>query len=167
MDKKEAAVLVRDMVPYVDILKNIVRYFRSGEHIDVLEIGVRRGTSTKAILRGITERLGTGHLYSIDIDKRDDAVDSKLKENWDFIMGDSKSVGWDKPVDILFIDGDHTYNGVKADFEKFFPFVKEGGLVLMHDITNRDVGVKDYWREITYPKANIKLNGVGLGIINK
>jgi predicted O-methyltransferase YrrM len=39
-----------------------------------------------------------------------------------------------KRLDFLFIDGDHTYEGVKQDFEMYTPLVRKGGLVAMHDI---------------------------------
>lgn len=37
-------------------------------------------------------------------------------------------------VDFLFIDGDHTYEGVKQDFEMYSELVSEGGIIAMHDI---------------------------------
>lgn len=37
-------------------------------------------------------------------------------------------------VDFLFIDGDHGYAGVKADFELYSPLVRPGGLIAFHDI---------------------------------
>ena len=37
-------------------------------------------------------------------------------------------------IDVLFIDGDHTYAGAKADFERYTPLVRPGGLVVFHDI---------------------------------
>ncbi len=39
-----------------------------------------------------------------------------------------------EPVDFLFIDADHTYAGVKRDFELYAPLVRPGGLIAMHDI---------------------------------
>jgi predicted O-methyltransferase YrrM len=39
-----------------------------------------------------------------------------------------------RPVDFLFIDGDHTYDGVARDFELYTPLVRPGGLVALHDI---------------------------------
>lgn len=37
-------------------------------------------------------------------------------------------------VDFLFIDGDHTYEGVKRDFEMYKPLVRDGGVIALHDI---------------------------------
>ena len=39
-----------------------------------------------------------------------------------------------EPIDFLFIDGDHTYDGVRADFEAYTPLVRRGGLIAFHDI---------------------------------
>lgn len=39
-----------------------------------------------------------------------------------------------REVDLLFIDGDHTYAGVRSDFEMYGSLVREGGLVAFHDI---------------------------------
>ena len=39
-----------------------------------------------------------------------------------------------REVDVLFIDGDHTYEGVKRDFEMYAPLVREGGVIGFHDI---------------------------------
>ncbi|MCL5876647.1 MAG: class I SAM-dependent methyltransferase [Candidatus Bathyarchaeota archaeon] len=41
-------------------------------------------------------------------------------------------------IDFLFIDGDHTYDGVKKDFEIYSPLVKEGGIIAFHDIAQHD-----------------------------
>ncbi|MFX1570573.1 MAG: class I SAM-dependent methyltransferase [Promethearchaeota archaeon] len=55
-------------------------------------------------------------------------------------------------LDFLFIDGDHTYNGVKQDFEMYSPLVKENGKIAFHDIvphpTYPDAEVDLYWNEI-------------------
>lgn len=37
-------------------------------------------------------------------------------------------------LDYLFIDGDHTYEGVKLDFEMYSPLVRNGGIIAFHDI---------------------------------
>jgi cephalosporin hydroxylase len=57
-------------------------------------------------------------------------------------------------VDFIFIDGDHEYEGVKADFYNFYPFVKPGGHIAFHDILDteyhRKYGcmVAQFWNEI-------------------
>lgn len=57
----------------------------------------------------------------------------------------------DKQVDILFIDGDHQYDGVKKDFELWSPLVRSGGVIVFHDIIKCDVnnyGVHILWEEL-------------------
>jgi predicted O-methyltransferase YrrM len=58
----------------------------------------------------------------------------------------------DQPVDFLFIDGDHTYAGVKQDFEMYSPLVRKGGLVAFHDIVlhppKLDCHVDEFWNEL-------------------
>jgi len=39
-----------------------------------------------------------------------------------------------KKLDFLFIDGDHTYKGVKKDFEMYSPMVRREGIIAFHDI---------------------------------
>lgn len=55
-------------------------------------------------------------------------------------------------LDILFIDGDHTYSGVKRDFELWSPLVRPGGYVIFHDILPHkalhDCEVDKLWSEL-------------------
>jgi predicted O-methyltransferase YrrM len=57
-----------------------------------------------------------------------------------------------RPVDFLFIDGDHRYEGVKQDFEMYSPLVRSGGLIAFHDIMQpshlTNPGVAGLWQEI-------------------
>jgi predicted O-methyltransferase YrrM len=46
-------------------------------------------------------------------------------------------------LDFLFIDGDHTSEGVRKDFEMYSPLVRKGGIIAFHDITWDHV--RDYW----------------------
>jgi cephalosporin hydroxylase len=50
-----------------------------------------------------------------------------------------------RPVDFLFIDGDHTYDGVKRDFELYSPLVRAGGTVAFHDIVPQGAR-EDVWQ---------------------
>jgi predicted O-methyltransferase YrrM len=40
----------------------------------------------------------------------------------------------DRAIDFLFIDGDHSYEGVKTDFERYSTLVRPGGLIGLHDV---------------------------------
>lgn len=57
-----------------------------------------------------------------------------------------------RPVDVLFIDGDHTVEGVRRDLELYGPLLAEDGLVAFHDIVpgpHTSVGgVPTFWAEL-------------------
>jgi predicted O-methyltransferase YrrM len=84
-------------------------------------------------------------------------------------------------IDFLFLDGDHTYNGVKSDFEMYSSLVKKGGIIAFHDIISHDkyhnpdgtINVNRFWIEIKNSYKNIELikdinqGWAGIGIIYK
>lgn len=55
-------------------------------------------------------------------------------------------------IDFLFIDGDHTYDGVRQDFETYARMVRPGGLIAFHDVAPHDgdarCEVDRLWAEI-------------------
>jgi len=73
-------------------------------------------------------------------------------------------------IDLLHIDGLHTYDAVSEDFNSWIDRVSSGGIVLMHDVTCREpgFGVWQFWDEIKdeYPSFLFD-HGHGLGVIKK
>ena len=83
-------------------------------------------------------------------------------------------------LDFLFIDGDHSYAGVRADFELYGPLVQPGGLIALHDIwpASRsggtcppNDGVVDFWRELasgleTEQFVDRSPDGFGIGVVH-
>lgn len=65
-----------------------------------------------------------------------------------------KKILKDKLIDVLFIDGDHSYEGVKKDFEMYHPLVKTGGIIAFHDIVvhppDINCNVNKFWNEIKH-----------------
>ncbi len=43
---------------------------------------------------------------------------------------------WDRPIRLLWIDGDHSYKGCKEDFDLFSPHLTEGAVIAFHDTLN-------------------------------
>ena len=80
-----------------------------------------------------------------------------------------------KPVDFLFIDGDHTEKGVEQDFENYRGLVRPGGLIAFHDIApNQKLAtnqVQHFWKRIrgqhdTHESiADPKQIGFGIGVL--
>lgn len=89
-----------------------------------------------------------------------------------------KNVLGNSNVDFLFIDGDHTYEGVKKDFEYYSPLVKKG-IIAFHDIVPASDskphlfsgGVPKFWKEIceNYSYREIvhdwNQGGYGIGVL--
>jgi predicted O-methyltransferase YrrM len=79
------------------------------------------------------------------------------------------------PLDFLFIDGDHSYEGVRRDFLDYGPMVRPGGVVALHDILPHSEGlggeVPRFWAEIREDYQGIELvedrqlDGFGIGVI--
>lgn len=70
-------------------------------------------------------------------------------------------------IDFLFIDGDHTYEGAKKDYEMFSPLVRRGGIVAFHDVVyDTDIQVRRLFLELNEPKESIEITH-GIGVIYK
>ncbi|NOU79482.1 class I SAM-dependent methyltransferase [Paenibacillus sp. LMG 31459] len=74
----------------------------------------------------------------------------------------------DKSIDVLHIDGLHTYEAVKNDYECWLPKLADNGIIMFHDITvtKDDFGVYRLWEELKelYPAVQFE-HCFGLGIL--
>ena len=132
----------------------------------ILEIGRFTGGSTILLAAAAGEH---GIVVSLDIDPRDDSNVHKIIGTMsdmaltELFTGDSREMtlpsDYQIDYDLVFIDGDHTYEGVKADFERWAPKARKGGFVAFHDMveTRPDIargfttccpGVNQLYREI-------------------
>jgi hypothetical protein len=73
----------------------------------------------------------------------------------------------------IYIDGDHSYEGVKHDYETFWPWLSLGGFMAFHDVCvdkeshYGNFGVKKFWKEIAKDEhLTIDLSS-GLGLLKK
>ena len=133
-----------------------------------VEIGVMFGGTLYAFTKLFDRAIG------IDISENELSYD--LKEPHEYIIGNSKDPRIlsrvKEDIDFLFIDGDHSYEGVSRDFELWYPKVRKGGLVALHDIRGVNIegidGVKDFWNEIKNKyrteeiMAHEKFYGIGI-----
>ena len=77
------------------------------------------------------------------------------------------------PVDVLFIDGDHSYAGVTQDLAMYGPLVKPGGFIAFHDINDTEVHrefgceVHRLWQELPGGKREFNVHGRwgGIGVV--
>jgi len=121
-------------------LEMLMRYARDARTI--CEIGCYEGRTSVALANGTA-----GNVYSIDPFFRGrlgicyTEWVAKLNRwrngarNLCYIQGLSQEVaaGFDLPIDFLFVDADHSYEAVKMDWKEWFPKVKKGGYIALHD----------------------------------
>jgi len=123
---------------------------------NALEIGRYNGGTTHSLCQ-IFE-----NVISIDIERQPN-IDflEQVNQNLTIITADSKDSETievikllDKKFDLIFIDGDHSYEGVKKDLELYNQFLSPTGIILFHDIihsewhTNMNCGVPELWDEL-------------------
>lgn len=86
----------------------------------------------------------------------------RKKQSMHFVKGDSharstlaevEKILSGRRLDFLFIDGDHTYSGVKEDFSMYGALVRKGGAIVFHDVvfhphTGPDCEVDRFWNEV-------------------
>ena len=127
------------------IARALARSFQiKGVDITALEIGVREASTTIPLLAGLTAGNPNARLVSLDndTDLDRDALTrgiarveaAGLAHAWEFHKTDSHT--WTPTRDafhLLHIDGDHSYVGVKTDFERYTPLLARHGLVTLHD----------------------------------
>jgi MMP 1-O-methyltransferase len=125
-------------------------------HGAIVEIGSFKGKST-VMLASVAARYGLGPVVAIDPHTGPSPTDPILNattSTFDEFLASLKSAGveehveahrefsgavakdWNRPIRVLWIDGDHTYAGAKEDFDLFTTHLVEGGVVALHDALN-------------------------------
>lgn len=136
-------------------IKMLARHCRPGAKIRCIDTGV--GAET---LAGVN----TGeYLQRAMAELRADGFDAQC------FLGDShgpEAVEFARksgPYDVVFIDGDHSYEGARSDWLDYGPL---GSMVAFHDIAHRDHGVGTLWRELKATKRTHECvkSSMGTGI---
>lgn len=165
--------------------------FNWREHIDFAQWIVKRKNAEVVVDLGVDYGYSTfsfglpkiGKVYGIDSFEGDSHAGER--NTYDYVMEMQKKLEldhitfikgyfdeiakiWDKKIDVLHIDGFHTYEAVKNDYETWSKFLKDDGIILMHDtcVENPGFGVKRFFGEINLPKLNFSVSH-GLGVVSK
>lgn len=75
--------------------------------------------------------------------------------------------GWEKPIGLLWIDGDHSHEAVKRDVECWEPFVLTQGIVAFHDSLDQRLGPAKVIEEVLSTGRFQRLDQVGLTTVLK
>lgn len=104
-----------------------------------LEVGVDKGKSLSIVRMVAKEGV---LVYGVDL-----RLDPKVPKTT-FLRGDSVGIAqlWGdengQEISVLFIDGDHSYEGCKRDIDAWYPHMKKDGVMLFHDCDESSPGVQ-------------------------
>lgn len=155
----------------VEFLQELAQQLRPNAKI--VNIGAGAGTSCLAFLEAREDL----NVFTVDIQAEASSLGGLVSERnalegagmWGLarhvqIHGDSKQVGrvWDRgPVDLVFIDGDHGYDGCAGDVRAWSPHIRVGGFIVFHDLGNDVWGqVRDVVRDLIDPNEEWEPAGV-------
>jgi cellulose synthase/poly-beta-1,6-N-acetylglucosamine synthase-like glycosyltransferase len=152
----------------------------------IVELSTHAGNSYFAFCQAVKE-LGIGSkcyavdtwqgdehagFYGEDVFKRVKSINTNEYSSFSFLQqmtfDDALKYHDDKSIDLLHIDGLHTYDAVKHDFETWLPKMSDQGIILLHDtnVREKEFGVWKYFEEIKniYPSFEF-IHGNGLGVL--
>jgi predicted O-methyltransferase YrrM len=175
----------------IEEILDLLNLLASTQPKNILEIGTDKG-GTLYLFTKVVHPAAT--LVSVDLRLTRANLFSSFARNQQtvtLIEGDSTAPAtlekirhiFPDGLDFLFIDGDHSYTGVKQDFRNYSMLVRPGGLVAFHDIVEDNEtrygvvtggwsgGVPRFWQEIkkeyrhTEFVKNYQQGGLGLGVL--
>ena len=152
-----------------------------------VELGVKQGESYFSFCQSAAENKINVRCYGVDswrgdiqTGELDPEIQHEVAEyNWQYssfselkamLFAEALGDFPDATIDLLHIDGTHTYDDVKADFESWLPKLSPNGIILLHDVMLRDrgFGVWKLWEEIAREDNSFLFEfGYGLGVWKK
>lgn len=156
------------IMQYAEIWRPMLKILVDLNAVRILEIGTDKGYSLRLFCKFL--KATGGHIWSIDI------ADPNFKKSWmrgfknyTLIKADSLLIRWKQPVDLLYLDGKHTFEQVYQELELYGDHAK---VIMSHDIMNvsDECGVMEAFQAYAW-KHQLPLTiypGVcGLGVIWK
>jgi Methyltransferase domain len=154
----------------------------------LVELGTHYGESYYGMCQAVQENAVSCMCYAVDTWKGDDQsgfydesvfeeVNTYNEENYSsfskllrMTFDEAVESFGDGTVDLLHIDGLHTYGAVRHDFDNWLPKVRRGGVVLLHDTAARHPGFEVWrlWQELAEEFSHLEFtHSWGLGVLRK
>ena len=151
----------------MEVLKEEVEKLKPGDVY--LEIGVAQGKSLTTAYHFSKEGVITVGIDYFDPHRRGEFMNMTVGDfpnghriigdgsDCIFIHSDARAVAkiWKTPINLLFIDGGHNYEDVKADTLEFMPHVIKGSTILLHDYDGQNAPGVPKWIDEKFPHAEI------------
>jgi predicted O-methyltransferase YrrM len=153
----------------------------------VVELGTHRGTSLFAFCQAAKDHLLETEIVAVDAWKGDEQAGfydenvfqevNEIKDNYYSRINvkllrktfdEAANEFEEDSIDILHIDGLHTYEAVKHDFENWCPKINDSGIIIFHDIEvgENDFGVYKLWENLKEKFSTIEFyHSFGLGVL--
>lgn len=170
----------KEHIPFAFFLVEILKpeifvelgVFKGGSYNAFCQAVKETGTGTKCY--GVDSWEGDKHSGFYDISIYNDLLKYQQKHFKNFStmlkmpFDDAVERFANEGIDLLHIDGYHTYEAVKHDFEGWLPKMSKKGVIVFHDTNFKDFdfGVWKLWEEMSlkYPSFEFK-HGCGLGVL--
>jgi predicted O-methyltransferase YrrM len=151
--------------PY-DYYRFLYQFARKYKPALTLEIGTYRGVSAAAFATGNP----AGQVVTIDInpqsllDVQAMPLSNVVALTCDSFTFDWKALKGDAPIDLLYIDGDHTYDRALREYCRYRKFMRTGGIIIVDDILYPEL--QRMWNEIPDEKIELhRAHNTGMGAV--
>lgn len=153
---------INSRVQLVDLMKHL------GLPLVAAEVGVAEGRLSKEFLNWGIEKLylvdiwekvpfikGCGSFEQSWHDDNYNQVLERIKGNEDKVVllkGFSYKMAehiTDESLGLVYVDGDHTYEGARADIDSYWPKLVKGGIMAFHDARNPTYGIQNAIHDFT------------------
>jgi len=131
---------IKGMMDYEDLYSDMVRKFPDGSTF--VELGTWHGRSAAYLCTEIVNAEKDIKVHTVDWFLKCDDRAFKLMDKFDFLQVHKNHTAhqsqefYPQSIDFVFIDADHSYDGVQADINAWLPLVKKGGVLAGHDFEN-------------------------------
>ncbi len=139
----------------------------------IFEFGTYRGQTTCGLVASCKE----AQVFTLNLPPEDDPryapfigiliARSPYRDRITQIFSDSRTfdtTSFRKSMDYIFIDGDHSYEGVKNDTEKALELLRPGGLIVWHDYAAKSPGVLEYLAEFSKDRPLFRIRKTCLAV---